>query len=439
MGIKDPTAWKDDLTFYKTEEAVAGDIEAMEPLLLHGGSKVAAGLWLALVGVAGSAFGTVLLSPDVRRPLTFLGFVVLAAVLLRGFYPLTVRVLGKAVGWMAGYAFFWATMLGLVVMLAAGREATWAAYSVAVGGGFFVGMMYGSFPPGVIRNQDAWGMAFLMAPFSASAAAYLLRHPPAVDTLLLTIGAGALAGLLLMGVMGILLVKLWDESEGIAELGVLYLHNDVFATQAVACFDRAIAMRADNAKYYNLRGVALSQAGDAQRAAADWDKALALAANDPEPYVNRGVDALRRGDERDAIRSFEAAIEKDPKHGRAHGYLAIALERLGDLTRAFEHYDRSTTLAQDDPKVFCDRSDAHFRKGDYAAALNDAERAVRNQSHRGSAYAARGRALARLGRAGEARVSFEEAIELGVEPALHEEALRTLEELRDEEGAEAEA
>ena len=29
MGIKDPTAWKDDLTFYMTEEAVAGDIEAM--------------------------------------------------------------------------------------------------------------------------------------------------------------------------------------------------------------------------------------------------------------------------------------------------------------------------------------------------------------------------------------------------------------------------
>jgi len=439
MGIKDPTAWKDDLTFYKTEEAVADDIEAMEPLLLHGGSKVAAGLWLALVGVSGAAFGAVLLSPEVRRPLVFLGFVVIAAVLLRGFYPLTVRVLGKAVGWMAGYAFFWATMLGVVVMLAAGREATWAAYSVAVGGGFFVGMMYGSFPPGVIRNQDAWGMAFVMAPLSASAAAYLLRHPLPIDALLLTIGAGALAGLLLMGVMGFLLVKLWDASEGIAELGVLYLHNDVFAKQAVACFDRAIAMKADSAKYYNLRGVALSRAGDARRAAADWDTAMALAPHDPEPYVNRGVDALRRGDERDAVRSFEAAIEKDPKHGRAHGYLAIALERLGDIARAFEHYDRSVTLAKDDPKVFCDRSDAHFRKGDYTAALADAERAVRNESHRGSCHAARGRALAKLGQAGEARISLQEAIELGVEPSVHEEALRMMEELPEVDEAEAEA
>jgi Flp pilus assembly protein TadD len=431
MGIKDPTAWKDDLTFYKTEEAVADDVEAMEPLLLHGGSAVASALWLTLVGIFGTAFGAVLLRPEVQRPLTFLGFVVIAALLLRGFYPLTVRLLGKAAGWMAGYAFFWTTMLGIVVMLAAGREATWAAYSVAVGGGFFVGMMYGSFPPGFIRNQDVWGVAFLMAPFGASAAAYLLRHPPAVDALALTIAAGALAGLLFMGVMGIVLVRFWDASQGIAELGVVYLHNDVFALQAVACFDRAIAMRGDNAKYYNLRGVALSRAGEAERAAADWDKALALAPGDIEPHINRGVDALRRGADREAVQSFEAAIAQDPGHGRAHGYLAIALERLGDVTRAFEHYDRSTALARDDAKVFCDRSDAHFRRGDYAAALEDAQRAVGNESHRGSAYAARGRALAMLGRSRDARVSFEEAIELGIEPSQYEDAVRGMEALPD--------
>jgi Flp pilus assembly protein TadD len=439
MGIKDPTAWKDDLTFYMTEEAVAGDVEAMEPLLLHGGSKVAAGLWLALVGVLGAAFGAVLLSREVRRPLTFLGFVVIAALLLRGFYPLTVRVLGKAVGWMAGYAFFWTTMLGIVVMLAAGREATWAAYTTAVGGGFFIGMMYGAFPPAVLRNQDAWGLSFLMAPLSASGAAYLLRHPPPVDLLTLTVGAGALAGLLFMGVMAIVLVKLWDASGGLAELGVLYLHNDVFATHAVACFDRAIAMRADNARYYSLRGVAWSRAGEAARAAADWDKAIALAPNDAEPLVNRGVDALRRGNTHEAVRAFTAAVEKDSKHARAHGYLAIALERLGDVTRAFEHYDTSTTLGGDDPKVFEDRSDAHFRRADYAAALKDAERAVRNQSHRGSTHAARARALTMLGQSTEARISFEEAIELGLEPSLHEDALRRIEALTGDTEPEARA
>ena len=147
--------------------------------------------------------------------------------------------------------------------------------------------------------------------------------------------------------------------------------------------------------------------------------------------MHRGADALARGADSDAIRSFEVAIEKDPKHARAHGYLAIALDRLGDMSRAFEHYDRSTKLAPDDPKVFCDRSDAHFRRGDYAAALKDAERAVRNENHRGSAYAARGRALTMLGRARHVRVSFEEAIECGLEPSLHEDALRRIEAIVD--------
>ncbi len=41
-----------------------------------------------------------------------------------------------------------------------------------------------------------------------------------------------------------------------------------------------------------------------------------------------------------------------------------------------------------------------------------------------------------LGRGGKARVSFEEAIELGLEPALHEDVLRKVEALDDEDGDE---
>ena len=126
MGIKDPTAWKDDLTFYMTEEAVAGDIEAMEPLLLHGGSKSPPACGWRSSAPSVPPLARVLLSPEIRRPLTFLVFVIAAALLLRGFYPLTVRVLGKAVGWMSGFAFFWATMLGLVDACRR-PEATWAA------------------------------------------------------------------------------------------------------------------------------------------------------------------------------------------------------------------------------------------------------------------------------------------------------------------------
>ena len=440
MGLKDPTAWKDDLSFYKTEEAVAGDAAALEPLLLHGGSRHAAAAWVGVVGTLGALFGAVTLSPSIRQPLTFLAYVAVAALLLRGLHPLIVRRQSRAVAWLSMFAFFWTTVLGMFVLWAARRDSTWAAYSISGGGGFFVGMMYGAFPPGVTRNQDAWGLAFLAAPLSACAAAFVLRRMDAVDTLGGAVIAGALAGALFMGVMGTLLVRLWDESEGLAELGQIYLHNDTFAPQALAYLDRAIAMRPAHAAYYNLRGVAYSRMGDVVRASADWDQAVALAPGDPEPHVNRGIDCLRRAADRDAIRSLETALEKDDAHGRAHAYLGAAWERLGDSTRAFEHYDRAIALARDDAKVYCDRSFAHLRAGNPGRALRDADRAVRLESHRGLGYAARGQALAKLGRDEEALESLDEAIDLGIEPPVHEEALRTIEALdgpeaeRDERG-----
>ena len=115
---------------------------------------------------------------------------------------------------------------------------------------------------------------------------------------------------------------------------------------------------------------------------------------------------------------------------------ALPSNNCEDGQRAFEHYDRATRLASDDAKVFCDRSFAYFRRGDYEKALEDAMRAVRLEERLGNAYLARGQALMMLSRGDEARVCFEEAIELGLEPALHEDLLRKLEALDDEDGDE---
>ena len=432
MALKDPTAWKDDLSFYMTEEDVAQTAAAREPLVLHSGSKGAAAAWIGLVGTLGGAFGGVTLSPAIRRPIAFAAYVLVTALLLRGLHPLTVRLLGRAVAWLAMFAFFWVAWLGLFVVLGARIDAKWIGYAVSLVGGAFVGMMYGAFPPDVTRNQDAWGVAFPVAPASAFVATYFLRHSNALDTLAGAAGAGALSGALFMGVMSALLIRLWDDAQGLAELGQLYLHNDTFAPKAVAYLDRAIAMSPDNARYHNLRAVGLARMNEAERASADWDKAAALAPNDPEPHINRGADCLRRGAVLEAIRSFETALERNSEHGRAHGYLGAAWERQGDLKRAFEHYDRAIAVAWEDARVYCDRSYAYFRRGDYAKALQDARRAVRLEDHLGLAYAALGQALAMLGRSEEALESFHEAIDLGLESSLHQDVLRRIESLRND-------
>jgi hypothetical protein len=96
------------------------------------------------------AFGAGTISPGIRHPLTFAAYVTIAALLLRGLYLLTVGLLGKGVGWLAMFAFFWTSLLGLGVVLVAGIESRWMAYGLSIGGGAFIGMMYGAFPPDVL-------------------------------------------------------------------------------------------------------------------------------------------------------------------------------------------------------------------------------------------------------------------------------------------------
>jgi Flp pilus assembly protein TadD len=428
LALQDPTAWKDDLAFYMSEEDITGQVSVTEELL-ETGSKGATAAWVAMTGTLGGAFGAVTISPALRRPITFVVYVVIAALLLRGWHPLTVRLLGKGAAWLAMFAFFWTSLLGLGVVLVAGIDSRWWAYGLSVAGGAFIGMMYGSFPPDVARKDDPWMLAFLLAPLGAFTATYLLRHTGALGTIGGAAAGGALAAAMLMVPMSVLLVKLWDQAQSFADRGQLYLHNDTFAPQAVAYLDRAIALHPGNARYYNLRAVGLARMNETERAAADWEMASKLMPRDAEPYVQRGVDYLLRGALADAIRAFESALANDPNHARAHSYLGGAWEQQEDLAQAFEYYDRALKLAPDDAKVHCDRSFANFRRGDHAQALNDADRAVRLQRHLGIAHAARGQALLMLGRSDEAADTLQNAIELGLEPHVHEDVLRKLESL----------
>jgi Flp pilus assembly protein TadD len=436
VAVKDPTAWMEDLSVYLDDDDIVETAAAMEPTLLYGGSKAAAAAWIALLGVLGGAFGGVTLSPGIRQPVTFVCYLVVAALLLRGLHPLTVRLLGRAVAWLGMMAFFWAVLLGSFAVLGARMDSRLFAYGISVGCGAFIGLMYGSLTPGVTRREDLWMMASLpLAPLSAALATFLLRRTTgSADTLNGTMLAGALAGVVFMGPMSALLGRVWDEAHGLTSMGLLYLHNANFAQRAVAYFDRAIAIEPGNPQYYNLRGVAWSQMGEPQRAAEDWDRASALAPVDPEPDINRGIDFLQRGEVADAIRSLEAALLKNPAVVRTHRILGKAYERQGNLDRAIDHYDRALALAPDDAKAHSDRSHAYLRKGDFDRALQDCERAIRLEPALGIAYAHYGHVLAALGRSAEAANSYREALELDPEPSVREEALRGLQGL-DEEAA----
>ena len=94
---------------------------------------------------------------------------------------------------------------------------------------------------------------------------------------------------------------------------------------AIADYDRAIALDPKDATAYTNRGVAYGRKGRVNRAIADYDKAIALDANVALAYTNRGVAYGRKGWVDRAIADFSKALEINPSDQDAKNNL----KRLG--------------------------------------------------------------------------------------------------------------
>ena len=81
-----------------------------------------------------------------------------------------------------------------------------------------------------------------------------------------------------------------------------YLNN---FDQALASYDRAIALAPGNAKAWANRGVSLRNLGRFEEALASYDRAIALQPGRPEAYVNKSGTELATGDWEAGWRDFE--------------------------------------------------------------------------------------------------------------------------------------
>jgi len=148
--------------------------------------------------------------------------------------------------------------------------------------------------------------------------------------------------------------------------------------EAIASYDRAIALDPANVAAHSNRGCALTCAGDNEGAVAAHDRALEIAPNHMLAVLNRGIALhnLHRHDE--AVASFDRALAISPDDPGVHSNRGTALANLGRMDEALVCYERAHAL---NPK-FVD------------------------------AYVNHGMALKRLCRFDEALVCFARALEL---------------------------
>ncbi len=164
--------------------------------------------------------------------------------------------------------------------------------------------------------------------------------------------------------------------------GAIYLYRGAAyliegePVQAIADFDKAIALRPDFADAYLIRGVAYAEQGEYGLAIADYDKALELRPDYSLVYNNRGVAYADKGEYDLAIADYSKAIELEPEDAKAYNNRGVAYADKGEHDLAIADYDRAIEIAPQFAEAYVNRSTAYGDKGEHNLAIADLTKAI---------------------------------------------------------------
>jgi len=434
MPVGDPAKWFDDLSVHVDDRELLAEAKALESTLLHGQSRVGGAVWIILVSMVAGAFGGFTFSDEVRSSwVIFVGYLLGGAVLLRVLSPLGERLVGETASWQALFSFFWSFLLAMVVVLGSRIDTVWLYYTVIVGGGLFVGLMYLSLTPtsAFSTNEDAWLIAALpLGAFSTWSASGVQRgfdassNPPWSEAF-----AGTMAASVFVVPIAALMAMIATRSNALAKMATLYLHNENFTAKAIEYLDEAIALSPRSADLHNLRGIAHSKSGNGDLADADFRKVTELMPRAAEAHMNRAVDFVRRGDFDRAIEVLRYATTVNPKLATAFSNLGTAYQKKGNFDAAIESYSRAIKLRAKYPIAFSNRSYTYYLKGEHDLAIADATHALKLDPRLPMAHANLGHALAGKGDAEMAARSYRRALAMDADHQVAEEVLKGLEKL----------
>jgi tetratricopeptide (TPR) repeat protein len=188
---------------------------------------------------------------------------------------------------------------------------------------------------------------------------------------------------------------------------------------AVATLER---IRTDDAEYVpslKVKARALYLLHRDPEAEETLKRAAARAPSDAEIPYHLGRIYYQQGRHTEAAETFRRAITLDPRAYRAWDNLGLALEALGDVAQAQQHYLKAIALVhKDHPRydvVYANFADLMIKLGNYQRAFDLAvEAAERNPNEPRNLFLA-GKALVQVGRSDLSVRWFEQAIALNAD------------------------
>ncbi len=116
------------------------------------------------------------------------------------------------------------------------------------------------------------------------------------------------------------------------------------ADEAIACFDRVLAIEPQAADNWYNKGGALYELGRYKEAGASFQKALGLDANFAQAWSGMGDCYSRFKTHMEAIRCYDKALAINPKDFAVWSNRGVTLCELGRLDEAITNFDKALTL-----------------------------------------------------------------------------------------------
>jgi tetratricopeptide (TPR) repeat protein len=192
--------------------------------------------------------------------------------------------------------------------------------------------------------------------------------------------------------------------------GVAYYHLGKNA-QAITDYNKALELKLDNAEVYNNRGAAYAALGKADSAIGDFTKAISLSPEYAEAYNNRGTEYAKARMFEAAITDFDKAIQLKPDYVDAVRNREMAANDLRSTRATNAQQSMAGAEPSTDPEFYLSRGLQYGRTGNTADAIKDFDRALQLRPTYADAFNNRGIANAMIGNYDASFADFAKAIQ----------------------------
>lgn len=193
------------------------------------------------------------------------------------------------------------------------------------------------------------------------------------------------------------------------DLGVL-LASLQRQDEALACFDKLIAMKADFGEAYFQRGNVLLALRRFPEAVTSFDQAIAIDPSHVNALFNKGLALHEQGKLADAIAGYDAALRVSPANVPALINRGAAFKDLRQADKSIADFDAALAIRPDETAAWLNRGEALLVLERYGEALSSYDRALSLNSQIAMGWLGRANILMVTGNVADAQLSCQRAL-----------------------------